>query len=182
MTMRLTRRDAISVLVTTGVLSGAKAADLSHEPEAAGTDGDSAVREATLRTLVDLAEVLYPTRVEGVETFVRRVSGERLARDEARRAGVRDAIGELEAHARILYDEGVDELEATQRDRLLVSMGVATADPRPDGTAAERVRYYLVNELLYTLYTSPTGAELVGLENPQGHAGGLESYRRGPEP
>jgi hypothetical protein len=42
------------------------------------------------------------------------------------------------------------------------------------------VRYYVVNELLYALYTSPTGGELVGIENPQGHPGGHESYQHEP--
>jgi len=54
------------------------------------------------------------------------------------------------------------------------------ADENPDGTAAERVRFFVVNELLLALYASPTGGELVGIENPQGYAGGAESYQRGP--
>jgi hypothetical protein len=60
-------------------------------------------------------------------------------------------------------------------------LGVRTAEPDPDGTDVERVRYYVVNELLFALYSSPTGGELVGLENPQGHPGGIDSYRRGPD-
>jgi len=46
-------------------------------------------------------------------------------------------------------------------------MTVDTAGPDPDGVAGERIRYYLVNELLYAFYASPTGAGLVGLENPR---------------
>jgi hypothetical protein len=42
------------------------------------------------------------------------------------------------------------------------------------------VRYYVVNELLLALYASPTGGELVGIENPQGHPGGTASYQQGP--
>jgi hypothetical protein len=62
-------------------------------------------------------------------------------------------------------------------------MGADTADPDPDpdGTDAGRVRYYVVNELLYALYASPTGGELVGIENPRGYPGGTASYRRGPD-
>jgi hypothetical protein len=59
-------------------------------------------------------------------------------------------------------------------------MGVHTADEDPDGTTAERIRFYVVNELLFALYASPAGGRLVGIENPQGHPGGAESYRRGP--
>jgi hypothetical protein len=61
-------------------------------------------------------------------------------------------------------------------------MGVDLVDPDPDGFSAERVRFYLVNELLYALYSSPTGGTLLGLENPQGYPGGSESYQQGPEP
>jgi hypothetical protein len=42
------------------------------------------------------------------------------------------------------------------------------------------VRHLVVNDLLYALYASPTGARLAGLENPPGHPGGIESYREGP--
>jgi len=43
-----------------------------------------------------------------------------------------------------------------------------------------RVRYYLVNDLLFALYSSPTGGKLVGIENPQGHPGGTGSYQQPP--
>ena len=64
------------------------------------------------------------------------------------------------------------------RDRLLRGIGVETADPVPDGTLTERVRFYLVNDLLFAFYASPTGGRLVGIENPIGHPGGIESYQR----
>jgi hypothetical protein len=60
-------------------------------------------------------------------------------------------------------------------------MGLSITDPRPAGTDRERVRYYLVDELLYALYASPTGGRLLGIENPPGHPGGLDSYQRGPD-
>jgi hypothetical protein len=65
-------------------------------------------------------------------------------------------------------------------DEALREMGVHTAEPDPAGTTAERVRYYLVNEVLYALYASPKGGELVGIENPQGYPGGANSYQQGP--
>ncbi|PSQ18424.1 hypothetical protein BRC99_00075 [Halobacteriales archaeon QS_7_69_60] len=61
-----------------------------------------------------------------------------------------------------------------------VRAAVDTAAEVPDGSTAERVRYYVVNDLLMALYASPTGGELVGLENPRGHPGGTDSYQRGP--
>jgi len=73
----------------------------------------------------------------------------------------------------------VGDLSVADRDSLLREVGADTAPPDPDGTNAERVRFYVVNELLYALYTSPTGGELVGIENPQGHPGGTDTYQRG---
>jgi hypothetical protein len=64
---------------------------------------------------------------------------------------------------------------------VLDEMGVDTADPDPEGPDPARVRFYVVNDLLFALYASPTGGELVGIENPQGHPGGTDSYRRGPQ-
>ena len=47
---------------------------------------------------------------------------------------------------------------------------------------SDRVRFFVVNELLFALYSSPTGGSLVGIENPVGHPGGTESYQHaGPE-
>jgi hypothetical protein len=64
---------------------------------------------------------------------------------------------------------------------VLREMAVDTAEPRREGEPRETVRYYVVNELLLALYSSPTGGELVGIENPQGYAGGIDSYQRGPQ-
>jgi hypothetical protein len=60
-------------------------------------------------------------------------------------------------------------------------MNADTLEPDPRGSDEQRVRYFVVNELLFALYASPTGGELVGIENPQGHPGGIQSYQRGPD-
>jgi hypothetical protein len=70
------------------------------------------------------------------------------------------------------------DLDSAVRDRLLRDLGVETADPDPDGPISERVRYFVVNDLLFAFYSSPTGGRLVGIENPIGHPGGHESYQR----
>ena len=92
----------------------------------------------------------------------------------------REAVGIVEDRAQRWYGSEFDALDPDRRDQLLREMGVDTADEAPDGTDAERVRYYLVNDLLLALYASPTGGGLVGIENPQGHPGGTDSYQRGP--
>jgi hypothetical protein len=60
-------------------------------------------------------------------------------------------------------------------------MGVQSAESDSGGGVPERIRYHLVNSLLYALFTSPMGSELVGISNPTGHPGGYESLTRAPE-
>ena len=79
------------------------------------------------------------------------------------------------------FDRRVVDLPPADRDALLDQMSVDVADPDPDGVDRERVRYYVVNELLFALYATPTGGKLVGIENPQGYPGGTASYQRGPK-
>ncbi|WP_058567363.1 gluconate 2-dehydrogenase subunit 3 family protein, partial [Haloferax marisrubri] len=140
----------------------------------------AAVRE----TMVAAGEVVYPSAAEGVSEFVETYVVGR-ARDDSRRAAMVDAATELDDVARDWEGAAFADLPADDRDRLLRELGVDAADPVPDGTLSERLRFHVVNELLYAFYASPTGGRLAGIENPIGHPGGAESYRRatmdGPE-
>ncbi|WP_255196075.1 gluconate 2-dehydrogenase subunit 3 family protein [Halorarius litoreus] len=181
--MKLTRRDAIAALAGVGIVTGSGAAAFSRSALESATDAESDLPsiEATLDTLVATAEVVYPSAVDGVSTFVETYALGRLDDRPAHLRSVREAVDELDTHADLWF--GADEfasLSATDRDDLLHEMGVHTAEAQPDGTIAERVRYFVVNDLLYALYSSPAGGTLVGLENPPGHPGGTESYQRGP--
>ncbi|QSW99913.1 gluconate 2-dehydrogenase subunit 3 family protein [Haloterrigena alkaliphila] len=170
--MELTRRDAVAALGALGVggtLSGCVA-----PPGAEPLDVDR-IREV----LVAAAEVVYPSEVTGTATFVESFLEGRLE-DPTHAAGLDEAVADLDEHAAVWFDESFAALSIEDRDRALRGIGAADADENPDGTTAERVRYYVVNDLLLALYASPAGGELVGIENPQGHAGGLDSYQRGP--
>ncbi|MFB6281312.1 MAG: gluconate 2-dehydrogenase subunit 3 family protein [Haloferacaceae archaeon] len=175
--MRLTRRDALAALAAAGVAGGAALASRDGRDGASGPLADGEVG-----TLVAAAEVLYPSAVEGVGGFVREFARGRAAERPDHAAGVADAVGYLDEYAGAWRDEAFAALDPAARERVLERMGADAADPDPAGGDAERVRYYVVNELLFALYASPTGGELVGIENPQGHPGGIESYRRGPDP
>ncbi len=180
--MKLTRRDALAALAGAGIIAGGGAAAIARdEPGDEETSRSAAGTDRTLATLVAAAEVVYPSPVEGIEGFVETYSAGRIEEREAYRTGVRDAVVELDETARLWNGDFFAALSTTERDELLRQLGVHTAEPDPDGTIAERVRYYVVNELLYALYASPTGGELVGIENPQGYPGGTESYQRGPQ-
>ena len=180
--MELTRRDAAAALAAVGATGGLALAARNRDegPSDGSGEADALPDAATVRaSMTAVAAVLYPSEVDGVEAFVDRFLDGRL--DGSPHAdGVRAAVGELDDAARSWYGAPVAELTEGDCDRLLREVGADTAEEDPDGTLAERTRYYVVNELLLALYASPTGGELVGLENPQGHPGGTESYRRGP--
>ncbi|WP_148413456.1 gluconate 2-dehydrogenase subunit 3 family protein [Haloferax sp. KTX1] len=186
--MRLTRRDALAVLAGLGVTGGAVSLTQFDPPTADSTggrggdsgdagDGGDTPPTAVRETMVAAGEVVYPSAVEGIPEFVETYVIGR-ARDDVRRDAMVDAATELDGVARDWEGAAFADLPAADRDRLLRELGVNTADPVPDGTLSERLRFHVVNELLYAFYASPTGGRLVGIENPIGHPGGAESYRR----
>lgn len=172
--MELTRRDALAALGAAGVTAAGGAAltlDALDAPEFGEHERD---------TLVALARVVYPSAVEGVPEFVERYVVGRVRDRPEHAAGAAGAVATLDARANDWFGADAVDLAADDRDALLRQAGLDAADPDPDGDTAQRLRYYLVNDLLFALYSSPTGGELVGIENPQGHPGGTDSYRRGP--
>lgn len=177
---RLSRRDALAALAAGGLAVGGGAAALRWGPTVLGDD--SSFGPAEIETLVAVAEVVYPSAVTGIEAFVEAYSVGRVRTRPIYAAGVADAVTSLDTAARDWFGGRFADLALDTRQRVLRELAIADAEPDPDGIGAERIRYYLVNELLYALYTSPTGGRLVGLDNPQGHPGGLGSYQRGPEP
>jgi hypothetical protein len=173
----LDRRDVLKALGAAGITVGGGAVLL----EWADDDETEPVDDQQRRTLYAVAKTVYPSELDGIESFVEGYMSRRLQADAERAEGVVDAVAALDDYAREWEERDFGELESEKRDETLRSMGVDTADPVPDGAPRERVRYYLVNELLYGLYSSPTGGKLVGIENPQGYPGGTDSYQKGPE-
>lgn len=183
--MQLSRRDAVAALAAVGATGGVALGARRVQRDSRGDSRDpdrptgNVSDERVKTTLIAVAEVVYPEAVSGLEAFVGRFLEGRLS-TPSHGDGVRIAVGELDERAMSWYDRRVTELSPGDRDRLLREVGADSAEEDPDGTTAERVRYYVVNELLLALYASPKGGELVGIENPQGHPGGAESYQRGP--
>lgn len=184
MSPELSRRDAVVALGAAGVATaglGALTWDALREEGPVENDTTEDGPTATEReTLVAAAEALYPSEVTGVAEFVEAYVVGRLSARPEHEAGVRTAARAIDEYAKDWYDRPYAELGRDDRQAVFDEWGLDTADPDPDGADRERVRYYLVNELLYAFYSSPTGGELVGLENPQGHPGGTGSYQRGP--
>lgn len=177
--MDLTRRDVFVALSAVGVGSVSGCSELLDGDTTANPTDDDPVSDHEVETLVALAEVLYPSDVASVGAFVRDYSVVRVREDLAYARGVVETVAALDDYVSEWHDDPYASLTATERADLLDTMSVNTADPDPDGVASERVRYYLVNELLYAFYATPTGAGLAGLENPPGYPGGVQSYQRG---
>lgn len=180
----LTRRDAMAALTAAGA-STAIGGTLSWSILTSDDTGDGEADpegfdERQRETLVALAEHLYPSAVSGVPEFVERYTVGRVRDRPEYAAGMREALDTLDDYAVRWADDRFAALAPDRRGALLSSMGVTIATPEPDGLDPERVRFYLVNELLFALYSSPTGGGLVGIENPQGHPGGTTSYHQPP--
>lgn len=171
--MRLSRRDALAAIAATGAAVGGGYVLFDGEET-----GPLAPTER--RILVGAAEVIYPSEVTDVEPFVRRfLRGRAQARPE-HAAAVGRAARTLDEYSRVRYDEAFTALDAAGRDAVLRGMNLDAVEADPSGNDTQRVRHYVVDELLFALYSTPTGSSLVGLENPPGHPGGTTSYQEGP--
>ncbi|WP_324757831.1 gluconate 2-dehydrogenase subunit 3 family protein [Haloarcula sp. GH36] len=183
----LTRRDALAALTAAGITVGGGAAALSwagDDGDGTETDGepdDSPVGPHERATIRAVAHVVYPSELSGIDGFVDDYLAGRVADDAERAGAIADAVDALDAYTRDWEEKPFTELDRPTQDEMLRAMGVQIAEPDPGGEPRQRVRYYLVNDLLFALYASPTGGKLVGIENPQGYPGGTESYRRPPE-
>jgi hypothetical protein len=177
--MELSRRDALVALAATGAVAGGSVALSDDEGDTDPVDGDDdVIGDDTVAVLAAVGSVVYPEDTTGIEPFVETYVSGRLSDDADHRRGVVDAATELDATARDWFDAPVTELDRSTLDRLLRELGVDDIDPDPEGSLSGQVRFYVVNELLYAFYASPTGGRLVGIENPVGYPGGTESYRR----
>jgi len=189
--MELTRRDAVAALGALGVAGGAAALSQSDDGDAetderpttpTATDGETAtLSDHDLATAVAVAEAIYPSAVENVEGFVTDFLRGRVADDPEWATELGETVGYLDDYVETWYDvDAFVSLPPETQTQVFDDMNADTVDPEPEGGDVQRVRYYLINDLLFALYASPTGGELVGIENPQGHPGGTASYRRGP--
>ena len=172
--MELTRRDAMLAFVGGGAVVSAAVVDEAIANSAEG------VTKTDLETLEALAEVLYPSPVEITREFVETsVLGLDMI-DDGYLAGLSEALSAVRTTSRLETGRRFASLDAELRDGVLRATGAAQAYADPEGTVAQRVRYYIVDGLLYTLYATPKGARLVGNPNPKGYPGGTEIYQGPP--
>ena len=135
--------------------------------------GQNGGTSAGMQTLVALGEVLYPSDIEVTPEFVRTYMYGRINDEQAYQERLTSGVETLDSEAQRANDAPFRELTPDQRVRLVENTGLRSGDSVPDGSAIERVNYYLVDELLFAFYASPTGGELVGNTNPRGWPGGF---------
>jgi hypothetical protein len=177
---------AAGATVGGGVLAGQMEPPRADTEGSTSPDSDPTAGPSLSTDLVALLEalsaVLYPDGVDGRREFVETYVLGRVSDRPDYRDGVREAAAQLDAVARDWEDSPYADLDAEARDRILRNLGVETAEPDPEGPISDRIRFFLVDDLLFAFYSSPAGGRLVGIENPIGHPGGIESYQRGTMP
>jgi hypothetical protein len=172
--MELTRRDALLALTGSGLVASAAVVE-----EAVG--GQQAVLSASdVETILAVADVLYPSQITVTEEYVETYVFGRQAVDDEYAACLAEALDRVRTASRQATGQAFASLSEALRDDVLRQTGADRAYADPGGTVAQRVRYFVVDELLYALYVTPKGAELVGNENPKGYPGGTEAYQRPP--
>ena len=125
--------------------------------------------ERAFETLGGVAEVVYPSTVTATPAIVKSYT---LRLDDSRIVRLEATLDELNDHARSTLRDDFATVPVDTRNALLRELGVDAAQPAPHGIFAARVRYYVVNGLLYALFTRPEGGRLVGIDNPVGYPGG----------
>jgi len=169
--MELTRRATVAMVLTGGLGTSAGVRLLSGTTEDPGTISE--LTDPELQIVESVAEIIYPS---GSSTGTALIEGYLSYQSSDRLRAIRNASRALDTYAKRRYRSPFTTLTTAEGETLLREMGVDRAAPDPDGTVSERVRYYLVNGLLYALFTNPAGSRLVGIDNPRGYPGGYESY------
>lgn len=172
--MKLTRRDALFALAG-GIGVGVGSAELDENFSATSTE--DSLTKAEIDQLVAIAEVVYPSEVTEYTTFVENYA---TGLPEERQRSIAETLSELNAYTRRNRSAPLTELSPDTREGVLQAIGTGRVGSDPVGSFPERVRYFIVNQLLYGLFRSPKGGQLVGISNPVGYPGGYESYQRPP--
>lgn len=173
--MNLTRRDLL-VGTAAGVVCGAAATVTLPTRGSSTGEKEGGLDPREVATVVGVGDIVAPSGVTVDATFVRRYVA---TLGESRTVAIRQAVADLDAAARSTFGSPFGALSVGKRAALLRGLGVDAATPRPDGTVPARLRYHLVNGLLYALFTSPAGMEPLGIENPIGHPGGYHGSEGG---
>lgn len=164
--MELNRRHALALGI------GAFGAGFGLASQRDNDAGRSFLEEDDVDALVAVATVVYPSTIDDPRAIVVPYT---TTLHHSRRRGITSAIDALDQHSRSIHGRSFASFDRPQREAMLQQLGVHRVQPNAAGTVPERIRAYLVNGVLYALFTSPIGTGLLGIENPLGYPGGVDS-------
>ncbi len=179
----LSRREALLTLGGIGVgtaVFGSQSTGSTTGDGGTGSD-DGVATPARVATVTAAAEVVYPPNVSVDDVFVRQYVFGRVGPTEDHFERLAAVVDTVDREARLRFGKRFASLSKGDRRRVLTGLGTFAVHPNRRGTTAERVRFHLVNDLLYALFTLPRGGRLMGVPNPPGYPGGNELYQRGPD-
>lgn len=162
----VTRRDAIVALSAGGMAAVAGRQDVWEDDDA--RTGPEAAPDHGMETLRSLTTVLYPSAVDVRDDFLSTYLFGRIAHDGSYKEALRAGVETLDELAREHHGAPFRLLNTDQQMRVLRESAVRSGESNPAGTAVQRLNYHVVDELLFALYASPTGGELLGNANSAG--------------
>lgn len=168
--VELTRRSALITLLAGTTASSFALQEINDVPQTSSEFSDD-----ELDVLLALTDVIYPSDIDVSRSFIRRYADQI---SEPRFRKMQKTIGGLDRMSHRVFGAPFQAVSVSKRDSLLRYFGVDRVQPRPDGTLVERIRFHLVNTLLYILFTNPKGSRIYGIANPIGHPGGLDDLLR----
>lgn len=123
-----------------------------------------------LEVLLAIADAIHPTEPTRFRSPLVRYLEEKS--DQRR--------GELQ-YTRIEFDQlavrrtgaGFVSMNARQARLFLHTIGVSRVQSQRKGTLVERIRFHLLNTVLYVTMTDPAGTAIFDISNPIGYPGGM---------
>lgn len=167
--MKLTRRRTLLGLVGASSVVGLGTYELTGGTQS----GDGSVSNGIVDGLLTAADVVFP-----VETRSKRssISNYVDGLNDDRTRALLGTLSGLDRAASRRFGSPFRSLSRGEAKRLFAVLGVDRVQSRPEGTLPERVRFHVVNSVLYALLTHPTGTESFDVGNPVGYPGGIPTH------
>lgn len=171
--MNLSRREALLGLL--GVSTGVSLSTYELTGNRYGSDGRRSLSRRDREALLTIADIVHPANPGGFEPVIARYVRRLPASRERALLGT---LSELDGVSRRQLGAGFGSLSTPEARLLLEGLGVDGVQSNRQGTLAERIRFHLINSVMYALLTDPSGTAVLGIDNPVGYPGGFSSYTR----
>lgn len=167
--MKLTRRKTLLGLLGLSSTASLGVYELSDEYD----KRRGSLSRRHLEGLLTIADVVHPSEPDQFETIL---TGYVTGLTDSRKRVLLGTLAELDQVSYSQLGIPFRSLSASEATLLLKALGVDRVQSSPQGPLAERIRFHLVNSVLYAVLTDPVGTNVLGIDNPVGHPGGFSSY------